>query len=166
MLALAGRMLGDHSLAEDVVQEAYTNIFLNLDKFEERANIKSWMHRIVVNQCLMALRKRSRASDQHMDVLLPEFDTNGCRIEDSWDRFETPESLLQSEEARARILAAIGSLPDKYRVVLLLRDIEEMSTSEVAEILEVSISNVKVRLHRGRSALKKLLEPMMRGESL
>ena len=76
----------------------------------------------------------------------------------------TAEEMMESEDARRHVYEAIDELPESYRAVLQLRDIEEYSTSEVAKLLEISESNVKVRLHRARAALKKLLEPILRKE--
>lgn len=166
MVPVARRILRDHGHAEDAVQSAFSNIFKSLDTFDGRSTVKTWMHRIVVNQALMTLRKDRQLQVTPIDDLLPIFDANGCRIEDRWATFETPETLMQRSETRAKITKQIDLLPDKYRSVLVLRDIEELSTVEVAEALELSEANVKVRLHRARSALKKLLEPLFRGQAL
>lgn len=166
MLALARRMVREEALAEDVVQSAFANIFRKLDQFGGRSALKTWMHRIVVNQSLMVLRKHRRANEESIEDLLPEFDRNGCRIVDDWATSETPESLMEKSQASERISKLIDGLPDSYRIVLLLRDIEELSTREVAELLQISEANVKVRLHRARAALKKLLEPLLKGQVL
>jgi len=78
--------------------------------------------------------------------------------------FVTPETLMQRTQTNQTVLTQISKLPDNYRTVLLLRDIEELSILEAAEILKISEANVKVRVHRARSALKKLLEPLLREE--
>lgn len=166
MLPLAKRILKDDQLAEDAVQGAFANIFKNLDGFEGRSSGRTWMHRIVVNQALMILRARKRLNEDRIDDVLPTFDENGCRIEDRWSEFETPESLMQQSQTIAGVAGMIERLPEPYRVVLLLRDIEEMPTAEVAGVLALSEANVKVRLHRARAALKRLLEPLLRGEAL
>jgi RNA polymerase sigma-70 factor, ECF subfamily len=166
MLRLANRMVRDHGQAEDIVQAAFANVFKALETFEGRSALKTWMHRIVVNQALMQLRRTKRLQETPIDELLPAFDAAGCRIEEDWTAFETPEALLERAQTKAKILALIDTLPDGYRIVLLLRDIEELSTAEVAEMLELTEANVKVRLHRARAALKKLLEPLVRGQSL
>lgn len=166
MLALARRMVREDALAEDIVQNAFFNIFRKLDQFDGRSALKTWMHRIVVNQSLMMLRKDRRSSEGSIDDLLPEFDRNGCRTEQDWATIETPESLIEKSQSVEKISELIGSLPETYRIVLLLRDIEEVSTQEVAEMLQISEANVKVRLHRARAALKKLLEPLMKGQVL
>jgi len=166
MLAVSRRFLRDNAMSEDAVQNAFVNIFRALERFEGRSTLKTWMHRIVVNESLAILRKHNRLKENSIEDLQPEFDDNGCRYEDRWAAFETPENMLQQSQMRDRIHDRINALPDNYRIILLLRDIEEMSTAEVAEMLGLSETNVKVRLHRARSALKKLLEPLMKGQAL
>jgi len=166
MLASARRIVRDRSLAEDCVQAAFMNVFKNLDGFKGQSSLRTWMHRIVINQALMTLRARNRLQEKSIDDLLPVFDASDCRLEDPWVTLENPESLLVQSQTTQTVLSLINGMPDIYRIVLLLRDIEELSTSEVAEMLELSESNVKVRLHRARSGLKKLLEPFLRGQDL
>jgi RNA polymerase sigma-70 factor (ECF subfamily) len=113
----------------------------------------------------MKLRSRDRRKESAIDPLLPEFDENACRIEEPWGRLATPEEILEREELRRGVLYKISQLPDDYRIILLLRDIEEMTTREVAVALELTETNVKVRLHRARSALKKLIEAELKGET-
>jgi len=164
MLSVARRYVKEDALAEDCVQEAFLSAFSNIDEFEGRSSLKTWLHRITVNAALMKLRSLRRHDSQSIDELLPEFDANDCRIEAPWHHMATPAELLERKDTRALIAAMIGELPDGYRIILLLRDIEERSTTEVAELLGLSESNVKVRLHRARAALKKLLEPILRRE--
>ena len=166
MLAVARRIIGDRGHAEDIVQDAFANFFSKLDTFDGRAKLTTWMHRIVVNQALMALRKSRRSRETPIDPLLPVFDENGCRIEASWPEVESPEKLLQQSDTKVVVANAIDLLPESYRIVLVLRDLEELSTREVADLLGLTEANVKVRLHRARSALKRLLEPLMKGEAL
>ncbi len=164
MLVLAERYLNDRALAEDCVQEAFSNAFGRLGSFEHKSSLKTWLHRIVVNQSLMKLRGRRARNEIGIDSLQPEFDANDCRIEEPWKRILTPEQILAKDRLRSVVLKKIDELPESYRNVLYLRDIEEMTTSEVAEALDLSEANVKVRLHRARAALKRLLEPLLRGE--
>lgn len=164
MMAVARRIVADHALAEDCVQEAFVNAFGKIGEFEGRSSLKSWLHRIVVNQALMKLRSRRSRGEAPIDDLMPEFDENACRIEGPWQYLATPDEVLEREDQRAIVRAKIRDLPDSYRMVLQLRDIEELTTREVAEALGLSEANVKVRLHRARSALKKLLEPLLKGE--
>lgn len=164
MLALARRMLGDRGLAEDVVQDAFISAFRGLRRFEQRSSLKTWLHRITVNAALMKLRQLKRLGEQSIEEYLPEFDRHDCRIEPAWTRLVAVEDILQNEKLRALVAEKISVLPDAYRIVLQLRDIEEYNTEEVAELLGISASNVKVRLHRARAALKKLLQPILCGE--
>ena len=164
MLALAERMLRDRSLAEDAVQEAFISALRGLSRFEGRSSIKTWLHRITVNASLTKLRQLKRLGEQSIDEHLPEFDRQDCRIEAPWPYLATVQEILESDELRARVSAGIDELPDSYSIVLQLRDIEGYATGEVATLLEISEANVKVRLHRARAALKKLLEPILRGE--
>lgn len=164
MLALAERLLRDRGLAEDVVQESFVRAFDGLAGFEGRSSLESWLHRITVNTALSKLRQLKRLAEQSIDEHLPEFDRYDCRIELPWSRLASVDEIMESEDTRRRVYETIGELPDAYRVVLQLRYIEEYDTSEVATLLGISESNVKVRLHRARAALKKLLEPILRAE--
>jgi len=164
MLALAERLLRDRGLAEDVVQESFVRAFSGLANFEGRSTLKSWLHRITVNSALSKLRQLKRLAEQSIDEHLPEFDRHECRVEMPWSRLATVDEIMESDELRRRVHVAIDELPDAYRIVLQLRDIEEYDTSEVATLLDITETNVKVRLHRARAALKKLLEPVLRAE--
>jgi len=164
MTAVAWRITRDRGLAEDCLQEAFINALNKIADFEGRSSLKTWLHRIVVNQALVKLRQRRRANEVQVDEWLPEFDENACRIEEAWTKILTPEELLERQDSRAFVLSKIDLLPENYRLVLYLRDIEELGTADVAELTGLSETNIKVRLHRARSALKKLIEPVLRGE--
>lgn len=164
MRAIARRILRDDALADDCVQEAFLKAFGKIDGFEGRSSLKTWLHRITVNEALMKLRVLKRLGEQSIDELMPEFDQSGCRIEAPWHSLASTEEIVERESTRALIHSKISELPENYRIVLLLRDIEEMETAEVAKLLDISQSNVKVRLHRARAVLKRLLEPLLRGE--
>ena len=166
MIGVAQRLLGNRASAEDAVQEAFISAFRGLGKFEERSSLKTWLHRITINAALMALRRQKRFAEQPIDEYLPEFDRYGCRIEAPWISIVSIEEVIESEQHCVQVRTAISKLPETYRIVLLLRDIEGYDTSEVAQLLGISESNVKVRLHRARAALKKLIEPLLRDEVL
>lgn len=166
MLAVAFRILHDQAHAEDAVQIAFTKVWTKLHTFEGRSALRTWMHRIVANEALMALRKIKRQNEHSINDLLPVFDGSGCRVELGNPEIETPETLLTRRQTHAHIRDAIMSLPEKYRIVLCLRDIEGFSTSETGAALELSEANVKVRLHRARAALKTLLEPHVNEQKL
>jgi len=166
MIGLAERLLGERGLAEDAVQDAFISAFNSLDKFENRSSLKTWLHRITVNAALMKLRKVKRLAEESIDKYLPEFDENECRVEESWLSIASTDNIIVNEQSQEQVHSSINKLPDDYRIVLLLRDIEGYSTDEVAQRLDISKSNVKVRLHRARAALKNLIEPLLRNEVL
>jgi RNA polymerase sigma-70 factor (ECF subfamily) len=158
MLATARRLLGSTQDAEDAVQEAFLQAYRAIDRFNGEARLSTWLHRIVVNASLMKLRSRRRKPEQALDELLPRFDESGAWLSPvkGWDR--SSDELLQSAETRAMVRRAIDRLPDAYREVLILRDIEELDTEETAELLDASPNAIKVRLHRARQALRTHLE--------
>lgn len=164
MLGLAERLVNDRSLAEDIVQDALINALRNLEGFQGRSSLRSWLHRIVVNAALSKLRQMKRLAEEPIDDLLPEFDHNDCRIEAKWSTLVTADEVIEKADLKHRVLDSMSRLPDSYRIILQLRDLEGYDTAEVANILEISESNAKIRLHRARAALKKLLEPILRGE--
>ncbi len=163
MLAVARRFLNDPAKAEDAVQAAFAKILEKHAGFEGRSDIKTWMHRIVVNEALMILRHMRRRNEVAIDDLLPDFDVLGCRLSSETRPEQSPDNILQSAQTRAIVASKIAALPDQYRIVLVHRDIEGLTTSDVAQVLEISEGNVKIRLHRARSALKTLLDPYMIG---
>ncbi|MBT7954639.1 MAG: sigma-70 family RNA polymerase sigma factor [Rhodospirillaceae bacterium] len=159
-LAVARRYLRNSDDAEDCIQDAFLQAFRNIEKFEQRSSLATWLHRIVVNSALMKLRSQTRLAEQSIDDLLPQFDTGECRVEPSWRFDESVETLAAKGEARRHVRDAIDSLPENYRIVLLLRDIEGYRTDETAELMDMTPGSVKITLHRARSALKKKLEPL------
>jgi RNA polymerase sigma-70 factor (ECF subfamily) len=164
MLIVARRFVGPNE-AEDVVQESFLSAFRSLNSFRGRARIATWLHRIVVNHCLMRLRRRRRKPEVCIDDLLPSFDETGHHARPVTPWSTRPEDQLNREETRAQVRTRIEQLPDAYRAVILLRDIEEFSTDEAAVMLGISRAAVKIRLHRARQALRALLEPVMSASS-
>ncbi len=163
MLALAERLLRDRGYAEDVVQDSFMAAFRGLAKFEGRSSHKTWLHRITVNTALDKIRQIKRQAEKSVDDLQPEFDLYDCRIEMPWSRLPEVAEVVENEETRELLHDCIDTLPDTYRILLLLRDVEGYDTREVAKTLDITEANVKVRLHRARAALKKLIEPILRG---
>jgi len=157
LLSVARRFVRDEADAQDVLQSAYLSAFRALAQFEGSSQLSTWLHRIVVNTALMKLRARRRKPEDSIDQLLPAFLDDGHHVEQFADWTAPADRLLEQQETRATVRAAIDQLPDRYRVVLLLRDIEERPTQEVAEALQLTPTAVKVRLHRARQALSTLL---------
>jgi len=162
MLALAQRYVRDAGVAEDCVQEAFLQAFRSIGEFEGRSALKSWLHRIVINTALMKLRSRRCVLERPVDDIVPHIDRECCRMQASWADMATPHEILERKEARDFVVAKMTELPDSYRIVLLLRDIEGMSTEETARALGTTEGAVKVRLHRARAAFKALVAPVLR----
>jgi len=163
MLRLAQKIIGELGLAEDVVQESFISALAGLDKFEHKSNIETWLRRITINHSISKLRQLKRLAEDSVELFLPEFDELDCRVEQKWAKIPSPDEIMERKGVINQIEHGLRSLPKAYELIVRLRDIEGYSTQEVAEILNISESNVKVRLHRGRSALKKILEPILRG---
>jgi RNA polymerase sigma-70 factor, ECF subfamily len=157
MLAVARRFVRNDDDAQDVVQSAYLNAFRSVGQFEGQCLVGTWLHRIVVNTALMKLRARRRRPEASIDDLLPGFQEDGHHAEQFSDWCAPADELMERAETRAIVRACIDRLPDNYREVLILRDIEEISTEESARSLGMTSTAVKVRLHRARQALSTLL---------
>jgi RNA polymerase sigma-70 factor, ECF subfamily len=157
MLAVARRFLGDEDAARDAVQDALLSAFRGIQRFDEQSQLSTWLHRIVVNAALMRIRTRSRRAEQSIETLLPRFAEDGHHVDAYTSPHERVDQAMEREEMRVAVRAAIAELPDTYRVVLLMRDIEEMSTKEAADALGISENAAKLRLHRARQALGTIL---------
>jgi RNA polymerase sigma-70 factor (ECF subfamily) len=162
LLRVARRFLKNEEDARDAVQEAFVAAFRSIDRFQSGSKLSTWLHRIVVNASLMKLRSRRRHPEEEIDALLPRFAADGHQVNESVYWKMSAEDMVQQEETRELVRKSIDRLPETYRVVLLMRDIEEMSTEETAEALGITPTAVKVRLHRARQALRTLLDKELR----
>lgn len=162
MLAVAKRILGSEADAEDVVQEAFVSAFRHLAAFDGRSALGTWLHRIAVNAALMKRRRGRSRPETSIQAWLPEF-SDGFH-KDAPRPFEhvtqVPGGGIVDSGA---ILAALDELPDEFRDVVVLRDIEGLDSKAAGASLGISDSLVRQRLHRGRQALMKLLEERMKG---
>jgi RNA polymerase sigma-70 factor (ECF subfamily) len=163
MLAVARRFVRNDEDAQDIVQSAYLNAFRSVGQFEGQCLIGTWLHRIVVNVALMKLRSRRRKPETSIDDLLPTFQEDGHHVEQFSEWCAPADELILRAETRATVRACIDRLPDNYREILILRDIEELSTEESARALSMTPTAVKVRLHRARQALSTLLRKEFAG---
>src|SRR5687768_10683647 len=120
LLSVARRILGNEEDARDAVQDAFIRAYKAIDAFEGRAQLSTWLHRIVVNVALMKLRQRRRHPEESMDELLPDFRSDGHQTVKSRD---WGDAVLERKETAAIVRDAIAQLPDQYREVLVLRDI-------------------------------------------
>lgn len=159
MLAVARRLMRDDAEAQDALQDAFVSVVRHLKDFQGQSALGTWLHSIVVRASLMRLRTKRSRKTVEIDALLPQFSWDGHRkdVTPRWSR--SAEELAGDSEVRKLVREAIESLPEIHREVLMLRDIEEMSTQETAAVLEVSEAVVKTRLHRARQALRTLLDP-------
>lgn len=161
--AVALRLLQNQADADDAVQEAFLSAYRNFSSFRGDARLATWLHRIVVNAALNRLRRRKRQPDHGaviIDVsdLLPRYGEDG-RPEELHQQWVRPaDELAARAETREQVRQMIDKLPENYRTVLILRDIEELSTTETGELLQLNPGTVKVRLHRARQALRNLFE--------
>jgi RNA polymerase sigma-70 factor (ECF subfamily) len=165
MLAVARRMLRREEDAQDAVQQAFLSAFRSLDRFDGRSRLTTWLHRITVNACLMQLRAQRRRPERAIEDLLPMFASDGHQTVASRPWRTEAACATGSAEVRELVRTKIDELPEQYRVVLVLRDLEELSTEETAEVMSISVNAVKTRLHRARQALRALLDPYFLEES-
>jgi RNA polymerase sigma-70 factor (ECF subfamily) len=158
-------MCGHREDAEEVAQDTLFKVFENFDQLREPERIRPWVFRIAKNTCLMKRRKSvfAPAQELSLDELMPAVDQAGGerRIEIA-DWSALPLDDLLRSELRTVLSEAIQELPEIYRSVVLMRDMEELSTEETAQILEVSADVVKTRLHRGRLSIRKKLDGYLR----
>jgi RNA polymerase sigma-70 factor (ECF subfamily) len=161
VLAVAQRITNNREDAEDVVQESLHKAFLHLDAFEEKARFSTWLTRIAMNEAYMLLRRRRGFLE-----VLPERDEDGVKpVSEAFvDQRPSPEESCWRRERRQLLTKAINRLRPAVRSTMMLRDIEERSVRETAQILGASISAVKARLFHGRQRLRQTVNPgLLRG---
>lgn len=161
LLAVARRIVGDDD-AHDTLQDAYLSAFRHLRSFQGDARLSTWLHRIVVNTALMRLRTRKRRREDAIETLLPTFVDDGHQAQQPVEWRAGADAQLASAETQAHVRAQIDRLPETYRNVLVLRDIEELSTHDAADALGITENAVKIRLHRARQALRALIDARFR----
>ena len=158
LLAVATRILGNETDAQDALQEGLINAFRAIDRFEGQSKLSTWLYRIVVNAALKGLRTRSRRPAVSLDQLLPTYYADGHRHapERPWSPLGDDE--LARDETRRQLRDKIHALPDDARNVIILRDIEGLDTEQAATVLDIEPGAVRTRLHRARQALRTMLE--------
>lgn len=152
--------------AEEITQEALLKVFQSLHQLREPERIRSWVFRVARNACLMKRRKSVFAPERELslDDLRPSLSgEDGRRTIEIADWSNLPDEQLLQGELKQKVQAAIAGLPEIYRMVILLRDMEELSTSETAEVLDINEDLVKTRLHRARLAVRKELDQFLKG---
>jgi RNA polymerase sigma-70 factor, ECF subfamily len=159
---LAMRFVRNETDAQEILQDAFLSAWRNLPTFEGRAQFGSWMYRVTVNAALMLLRSRNRHPEVAVDDVEPTVLNNavaesGQLMRANADWAQRPDDQLQSDELRKHIQTSVDALPDGLRTVFLLRDVEELSTEDTADLLGLSVPAVKTRLHRARLALREAI---------
>lgn len=166
MLTVTRRFCGNDADAQDALQDAFISVFKSLGSFQGDAALSTWLHTVAVRAALMRLRSKRRvaAAEQPIEQMLPRYLSDGHRAAPG-PAWGDGSDAAQQMETRELVRRSIDRLPETYRTVMLLRDIEEMDTAQTARMLGVSENVVKVRLHRARQALRELLDPhMSRGD--
>ncbi len=148
---VAYRMMNNPDDADDVVQDAFISAYRAKDRFRGDAQVTTWLYRITVNAALMRIRKDKR----RVQMTAPEDSYTERNVAD-WE--ETPDKAALNSELSREIKSKIALLPEDLRTAVVLRDVQGMSNTEAAEILDISISALKARLHRGRVALRDMLD--------
>lgn len=153
-------MCGQPDDAEEVAQETLLKVFQNFDQLREPERVRAWIFRIAKNACLMQRRKSVFAPEHELSVedLPPS--------SEAADSARLPDDELQRSEERAVLDRVITELPPTYRSVVLLRDVEELSTEETAQILDLTTDTVKTRLHRARQAMRQKLDCYLRNRCI
>ena len=156
---LALRMTRNPEDAEEVLQDVFTTVFRKIDGFEGKSSFSSWLYRVTVNASLMKLRKRRQNKNLHLEDLMPQVE-NSYLISTSEDQDVDQKVFLR--ELREELEEAIQRLPDEYRPIFILRDIDGLTSKEVSKLLQLSVPAIKSRLHRSRLILRRRLAQIYR----
>ncbi len=155
--ALALRLMGSETEAEDVLQETFMNAYKAIGSFEGRSGLGTWLYRITYNASMMRLRRPNKEFVSVEDTMMAE---DGRLIpEQLFDWCCLPEQEFETDEVKVRLEQAIQQLPEKYKAVFVLRELEGLSTQETADALDLTVGATKVRLHRARLWLRERLSP-------
>jgi len=149
--------------AQDVTQEVLLTLYKKINTFQGKSAFSSWVYRITLNATYMKLRSKKKEPNVSLDDMMPSFNGSGFHQEKIQDWSESTESLLFTNETKEIIQKAVDLLPEKEKVVFVLRDVDGLSTEKVSEILDLTIPAVKSRLHRARLFLRKKLSNYFEG---
>jgi len=164
LYGIAMSMVRNEQDARDVVQETFLNVHRKLDGFRGEASFKTWICRIATNNALMKLRRRRRKPETSLEISDPKQPGEGPRQRDVVDIRPLADKVHENRELGRQIRAAVEALPEQYREVLLLADYQHMSMKDIGEALDLTIPNVKTRLHRARLAVRHSLRTYVAGE--
>ena len=152
---LSMRLTRNPEDAEEVLQDVFITVYRKISGFEGKSKFSSWLYRITVNAAFMKLRKKKQDQTVSFDDMLPHLQNKAITQKNAFGA--RSDSLATNNEIRVLLESAIGKLPDDYRAVFILRDMDGLSNKEVGKILDLSIPAVKSRLHRSRLMLRKKL---------
>lgn len=152
------RMLGNRAEAEDVAQEVFITVFKTIDSFREESKFSTWLYRVAVNHCKNRIKYLARRHDRDRDELDENSQPANGAISAHLLRTPQPDRALEGVQMEVILQKAIESLDDDHRIVVVLRDVEDLSIEEICEITGLPDGTVKSRLHRARLALRKKLQ--------
>jgi RNA polymerase sigma-70 factor (ECF subfamily) len=155
-------VLHDQADAEEVAQEALLKAFAHLGSLRTETTFKSWLIQIVVNEARMRRRKDRRHLYDSIDEEPVERENEPLAAREPRDWREIPSEILERKEIRGKVAAALARLPESYRTIFVMRDVEHLNVAETAEALGVSQAVVKTRLHRARLQMRELLAPVFK----
>ena len=153
-------IMNDDAEVEDIMQVAYINAWENLERFAFRASFSTWLTRILINESLLRLKKRSRSVNMNDDKMDKEI------YQQHTKEVQTPVAKIINAELKLALEDAIRQLPEKYRTVFIMREIEDMNVAETQACLDISEANVKVRLNRAKALLKETLSAFYKKEDI
>jgi len=152
---VAYRMLGNRTEAEDISQETFLRVYANLARYDQNHKFSTWIYRIATNLCIDRLRKKQATFSLDQEINSGEGLDMYSQIA---DKNKGPEQEVMTLELQNEVQQAIDQLPIKYKSIMVLRYIEDLSLQEISEIIDLPVTTIKTRIHRGREALKKLLK--------
>ena len=156
------RILGDYEEAADVTQETFISAYKGFERFRGDSKIYTWLYQIAINHCRNRLRQRGRQrviQVESIDQPRTWEDSDSGTTREIADLTNAPHIVLEEKELKEKILEAVQSLPQDYREVVVLREIQGLSYNEIEDVTNISLDNVKTRLSRARAMLRRKLEP-------
>lgn len=152
VFAIIYRMCRHYQDTEDIAQEVFLNVYQKMYQFDVERKFSSWLYRIAINTCITVMRKKNKVVNINFDETYIQ-----GQLDLAVPDHENPEKLLENQELRANIKAALEKLRPTYKVIIILRYQMDFSNGEIAEILGVTRENVEVRIHRAREALRQII---------
>lgn len=163
--AIGLSMMREDAAARDIAQETFLSAWRKLHTFRQQASFRAWLFRIATNACLMRMRYRRRRPELPLTLRSPDFSDDGEHERPVVDWSPLADQLMEDQELGTRIRDTVAGLPDKYRMVLVLADYQHLSMKEIADALDLTVSNVKTRLHRARLTVREELSEYLAGRA-